>query len=83
MRRTFSWVTIAAFVLAICFGAVLGGVAVAANQVHMRNARTDLQAALNQLELATHDKAGYRANAVNLVNQAINQVNMGIQAGAY
>ncbi|MGA8535198.1 MAG: hypothetical protein WB615_13910 [Candidatus Tumulicola sp.] len=83
MRRKFSWFSVLAFALAMCLGAVVGGVAVAENQVHMRNARADLQAAASQLNAATHDKAGHRAQALNLVDQAINQVNLGISAGAY
>jgi hypothetical protein len=83
MRRTFSWFSILAFVFAMSLGAVVGGVAVAQSQNHMRNARADLQAAWNQLNVATHDKAGHRANAMNLVSQAINQVNLGIAAGSY
>jgi hypothetical protein len=83
MLRKFSWFTALAFVFAVCLGAVVGGVAVAQNQNHMRNARADLQAAWSQLNVATHDKAGHRANAMNLIDQAINQVNLGIAAGSY
>jgi hypothetical protein len=83
MRRKFSWFSVLAFVFAMSLGAIVGGVAVAQNQVHMRNARADLQAAWNQLNVATADKAGHRAQAMTLINQAINQVNLGISAGAY
>jgi|HubBroStandDraft_6_1064221.scaffolds.fasta_scaffold1507646_2 hypothetical protein len=82
MRRKFSWFTVLTFVFAMFLGAVVGGVAVA-SQVHMRNARADLQAAWSQLNEATPDKAGHRVQAMNLVDQAINQVNAGISAGAY
>jgi hypothetical protein len=70
-------------VFALILGVVIGGTAVAATQVHMRNARTDLQSAWNELNVAYPDKAGHRVQAMNLVHQAINQVNLGIQAGAY
>lgn len=53
-----------------------------AGQPHMRNALNDLQHARNQLQVATADKAGHRANAIGLVDQAITQVNEGIAAGA-
>jgi len=82
MRLSFSRASVLAFVFALILGAVAGGVAVAASQVHMRNARTDLQSALQQLNVANSDKAGHRVNAIKLVNQAINEVNLGIAAGA-
>jgi hypothetical protein len=68
-------------VFGLIIGALAGGTAMAVQQ-HMVNARGDLNAALNQLNLAQPDKAGHRVNAINLVNQAIEQVNLGIQAGA-
>lgn len=40
---------------------------------HLRHARADL-------ERATADKGGHRANAIRLVNQAIEEVNLGIAA---
>jgi hypothetical protein len=40
---------------------------------HLKNARTDL-------ERATADKGGHRANALRLVNQAIDEVKLGIAA---
>lgn len=82
MRRTFSWFTAAAFALTLLFGAVLGGVAVAQTQNHMHNALADLKSAWSQLNVAEHDKGGHRVQAMNLVNQAIEQVNQGIAAGA-
>lgn len=82
MRRSFSWFSALTLALAVLFGAVVGGVAVAATQVHMRNALTDLQSALTQLNVAQADKAGHRENAIKLVNQAISEVDAGIKAGA-
>ena len=82
MRRTFSRFGVLAFVFALLLGAVAGGVAVAETQVHMHNAKTNLQSALDQLNAATADKGGHRVNAIKLVNQAIDEVNLGIQAGA-
>lgn len=54
------------------------GVAIA-DQPHMQNALHDLETAGNQLQIAEPDKGGHRENAINLVNQAINEVNLGIQ----
>jgi len=48
----------------------------------MLNARADLYAANRQLQLAIADKGGHRVNAMNLVEQAIGEVNAGIAAGA-
>jgi hypothetical protein len=62
-------------------GAVCGGVAVAM-QTHMLAAKNDLSSALNNLNQASPDKAGHRESAINLVKQALTEVNAGIQAGA-
>ncbi len=48
------------------------------DQPFMEAARADLQKARAELQLATRDKAGHRAKALSLVNQAIGQVNAGI-----
>jgi hypothetical protein len=60
---------------------LLGAGTAYAFQEHMFNARNDLQQGLNELQLAEHDKGGHREQAVNLVQQAIDQVNQGIQWG--
>lgn len=72
---------IIAFVFALLFAGIGAGTALAV-QSHMVNAHADLQSALGQLNAATPDKGGHRASAINYVNQAIGQVNAGIQAGA-
>lgn len=82
MRFSFTRPGVLGLVFALILGIVVGGVAVAATQVHMRNARADLQSAYGQLQVATQDKAGHRVNAMHLVSQAINEVNLGIAAGA-
>ncbi len=69
---------ILAFVFALFFAAVGAGTALAA-QTYMLNARSDLQSALGNLENATANKGGHRVNAINLVKQAIGEVNLGIQ----
>jgi methylthioribose-1-phosphate isomerase len=50
-------------------------------QVHMQNALHALENARAQLQAALPDKAGHRVNAINLVNQAINETEAGIAAG--
>ena len=51
------------------------------DQPHMQAALDALNSALNNLNQAEADKGGHRAKAIDLVNQAINEVNLGIQAG--
>lgn len=72
---------IATSLLAVTFGAVGAGTAYA-YQEHMFAARNDLQQATNDLQQAEHDKGGHREAALDLVRQAIDQVNLGIQVGA-
>jgi hypothetical protein len=52
---------------------------VRADQPLMQAARNDLNKAYNALKRATPDKGGHREKAMNLVSQAINAVNDGIQ----
>lgn len=58
----------------------MAGTVVAA-QPHMYNALHALQNAQGQLQEAAADKGGHRVNALNLVGQAISEVNAGIVAG--
>ena len=50
------------------------------DQPHMEAALGYLRNAKSDLERATADKGGHRANAINLVNQAIDEVKKGIDA---
>ncbi|HQU84959.1 MAG TPA: hypothetical protein PKY59_17600 [Pyrinomonadaceae bacterium] len=50
-----------------------------ADQPNMKIARDHLQNALNNLEKATADKGGYRVNAMQIVRDAISEVNKGIE----
>jgi hypothetical protein len=69
------------FVMAGAAG--LAGATVAeAQQPHMTNALKALNNARNQLQIAEADKAGHREKAIQLVSEAIEQVEKGIQAGA-
>ena len=60
---------------------LLGIVAIAGampDQPNMQAARGNLLTARNELQRATADKGGHRANAIGLVNSAIAEVNAGI-----
>lgn len=81
MRISKLRLTIAAVVGAVVFTGAGAGVAFAF-QPHMFSARNDLQAAQSELHQAIPDKAGHRVNAERLVQQAIDETNAGIQAGA-
>jgi hypothetical protein len=71
----------ALFLSGAIVGSALTGVAVA-SQPHMVNALHDLQTAQTQLNAADADKGGHRNNALNLVAQAISQVQAGIAVAA-
>ena len=73
--------TVAGMLLAGTFASVGAGTAYAF-QEHMFSARDDLQQAVNELQQAEDDKGGHRVAAINLAQQAIAQVNLGIQSGA-
>ncbi len=61
-------------------GGFATGYAVAA-QPHMINALNALQTARAELQVAEHNKGGHRVTALARINEAINQVQLGIQAG--
>jgi hypothetical protein len=50
-----------------------------AGQPHMVAARDHLQAARAELNAAEADKGGHRVNAIGLCDQAISEVNAGMQ----
>lgn len=51
----------------------------AADQPFMQQAKDNLQQALNNLQNATADKGGHRENAINLVREALAEVQKGIE----
>jgi hypothetical protein len=67
-----------AVVFALFFAGV-GAVVALAAQSHMINARNDLNSALSELNQADTNKGGHRINAIKYVNDAIDEVNLGIQ----
>jgi hypothetical protein len=68
-------------VLAVAGGAFAAGLAYAA-QPHMEAALNALLTAQTELRVAEHNKGGHRAKALDLVERAIQQVRLGIAAGA-
>jgi predicted nicotinamide N-methyase len=48
------------------------------DQPNMQEAKTHLQDALNNLQRATADKGGHRAKAIDLIREAIAEINKGI-----
>jgi hypothetical protein len=52
------------------------------NQPHMQNALVALQNGLSELQQAEANKGGHRERAIQLVKEAIEQVEMGIQFAA-
>lgn len=50
-------------------------------QGHMLHALSDLNAARDELNQASHDKGGHRVEAIGLINRAIQEVNAGIAVG--
>jgi hypothetical protein len=74
--------TIAIALASLVIGLGAGAALAQGNQPHMQNALAALQTANAELQLAEADKGGHRVNAINLVNQAITEVQAGIAAGA-
>ncbi len=56
-----------------------GNLALAEGQPHMREALETLRVARTQLDKADNDKGGHRAKAIGLVDQALEQVKLGIE----
>lgn len=63
------------------FAAMAGVSPAAAAQPNMEAALRSLREARVSLEKASADKGGHRVKAIDLVNQAIAEVNRGIEAG--
>ena len=77
MFRTFRlWVVCAAAALVIGFAA---GTAFADRQPHMQAALRALRNARQQLDVAEADKGGHRVKAIQLVNDAIREVEAGVR----
>ena len=66
---------------AIRFSNILSSSTVSPDQPHMAAALDHLKSARNNLARADADKGGHRAKAMSIVDQAINEVTLGIAAG--
>ena len=82
LSRNFSRRAAAKSILTASTVGVAAVTAANAAQPHMQAALTHLNTAAAQLQQAADDKAGHREKAIQLVSQAINQVQQGIAAGA-
>lgn len=79
MRRTL----FAFLVLVTLAAGFVAGCASGSGQPHMTAALDHLRAAKSQLESAMTDKGGHRAQAIELVDQAIAEVQSGIDYAAH
>ena len=77
MKTTRSRIIVAVLLCTVLVSGFLLGRA-SADQPHMQAALEHLRAAKGELERADADKGGHRAKAINLVNDAISQVEKGI-----
>jgi hypothetical protein len=60
--------------------AAMGFQSIRADQPHMKNALMHLREARAALQRAEHNKGGHRARAVEMINQAIAEVEAGMAA---
>lgn len=58
---------------------LVGNLPAAAEQRHMEDALSALKKAKSELEQASHDKGGHRENAIKRINEAISEVQKGIE----
>lgn len=61
-------------------GSVFSTSVARADQPNMQNALGQLRSAKASLEVASNNKGGHRLNAIRLIDQAIIEVQMGINA---
>lgn len=71
-------VAAAALAAAALAGSLLSATLVRADQPNMQNALSQLQAAKASLQAASHNKGGHRVNAIQLIDQAMVEVQLGI-----
>jgi hypothetical protein len=75
MRRTL----FALLALVTLIAGFVAGCATGSGQPHMTAARDHLRAAKGQLESAVADKGGHRGRAIAIVNDAITEVEAGME----
>lgn len=64
--------------IVVCFVFFVSG-RVSADQPHMRAALNALRTARNELQIASTNKGGHRAKAMDLIDKAIVEVRKGIE----
>jgi len=69
-------------VIIVLVGGYVAGCASGSGQPHMVAARDELRAARGELEAAEANKGGHRERAISLIDDAIGQVNDGINYAA-
>lgn len=69
-------------VLGLSLAMVFSAGIVVGSQPHMQNALVSLQGAKNQLQQAAHNKGGHRIRAIELIDQAMLEVQAGINVAA-
>jgi hypothetical protein len=69
----------ALFVAGVALGTVVNATALAAPQPYMQGALQNLNAAYTNLQNASADKGGYRAKAMDDIQDAIRNVRLGIR----
>lgn len=77
-------IIVAALILSTALVSALGSATAVfayVNQTNMNAALQALQTARNDLQRADANKGGHRQNAINFVNRAIREVELGIQVG--
>ena len=65
--------------IVVLIGGYLAGCASTSGQPHMNAALDELRAARSELDAALADKGGHRAKAMELVDEAIGEVQAGIE----
>ena len=82
MTRSVLRPVLVAALIGLATGVVVTTAAARTQQTHMDYALTLLRSARHHLDLAQADKGGHRVKAIGLVDQAITEVQAGIQYAA-
>ena len=77
MRHRITWFVL--LVIIVLIGGYLAGCASGSGQPHMQAALDELRSARSELDAAMADKGGHREKAMALVDEAIGEVQAGIE----
>jgi hypothetical protein len=81
VRRTRPWLTAALITSGLVVLFVIGCVT-GRGQPHMQAALNELQGAKSELQVALSDKGGHRVRAIRLIDDAIGEVEAGMEYAA-